>query len=225
MEMMRSRLLPAIVLALGAAGGTLLSGCGSATRTVSVAAAPPATQTAGGSVGPPPITATATNATPGTTPAPATPSGGTPGPATTRSAPEPAFTRTEAGSEGLSGATALLRARGFTANSTADYHANQSLRVLVGTRTGSGDGYGQQAFFFVGGHFIGTDSSQPSATLRVVGQSDTEVTLAYPLYRRNDPLCCPGAGQAQVRFQLDNGRLRPMDPIPSANRQSALSRY
>jgi hypothetical protein len=92
--------------------------------------------------------------------------------------------------------------------------------------SGSGDGYGQQAFFFVNGRYIGTDASQPSATLRVVGQGDTEVTLAYPLYRDGDPLCCPGAGQARVRFQLNNGKLTALDPIPPLRRSPTQpSRY
>jgi LppP/LprE lipoprotein len=125
----------------------------------------------------------------------------------------------------LSAATAVMRAKGFTPNNSSDYHSNQALRVLIGTRTDSGDGYGQMAFFFVNGRFIGTDSSQPSATLRVVAQGDTEVTLAYPLYRKNDPLCCPGGGQARVRFQLDNGKLVPLDPIPPASRANGTGRY
>ena len=107
---------------------------------------------------------------------------------------------------------------------SSEYHSNQALRVLVATRTGSGDGYGQQAFFFVNGRYIGTDAKDPSAKLRVVSQSDTEVTLAYPLYRKNDALCCPGGGQATVRFQLNNGRLSALDPIPPVERANGLSR-
>ena len=96
--------------------------------------------------------------------------------------------------------------------------------VKVDWILGSGDGYGQQAFFFVNGRYIGTDASQPSATLRVASQGDTEVTLAYPLYRKGDPLCCPGGGQAQVHFQLNNGKLAPLEPIPPSSSSSALSR-
>jgi hypothetical protein len=117
-----------------------------------------------------------------------------------------------------------VRARGFTPNNTSDYHPSQTLGVLIGTRAGSGDGYGQQAFFFVNGRYIGTDASEPSATLRVASQGDTEVTLAYPLYRKGDPLCCPGGGQALVRFQLNNGKLAPLEPIPPSSSSSALSR-
>ncbi len=64
--------------------------------------------------------------------------------------------------EGLSGAEAVLQAQGFTARSTSDYHPSQTLRVLVGTRTGSGE----RAFFFVAGHYIGTDAKEPSAQIR-----------------------------------------------------------
>jgi hypothetical protein len=117
-----------------------------------------------------------------------------------------------------------VKAHGFTANGTSDYHPDQTLRVLTATRTGSGDGYAQQAFFFVDNRYIGTDTSQPSAGVKVVAQGDTEVTLAYPLYRPHDPLCCPGGGQATVRFQLNNGRLVPLGTIPPASSTTGLSR-
>jgi hypothetical protein len=92
--------------------------------------------------------------------------------------------------------------------------------VLIGTRAGSSDGYGQQAFFFVNGRYIGTDSKVPSATVSVVSQNDTEVTLAYPLYRKGDPLSSPSGGVAKVRFQLNNGQLAPLDEIPPASSSS-----
>jgi hypothetical protein len=119
---------------------------------------------------------------------------------------------------------ATVEAHGYTANDPAEYHPSQTLGVLIGTRTGSGDGYGQQAFFFVNGRYIGTDASASSAKVRVVAQGDTEVTLAYPLYRAHDALCCPGGGEARVRFQLNNGRLVPLDPIPPASSTGGLSR-
>ena len=117
-----------------------------------------------------------------------------------------------------------MRERGFTPKDTSDYHADQALRVLVGTRTGSADGYGQQAFFFVNGRYIGTDAKQPSATLKVVGQSDTEVTLAYPLYRESDPLSSPSGGDARVTFQLNNGKLVPLGKIPPVESGAGLGR-
>jgi LppP/LprE lipoprotein len=222
MEPMRRGVRSAIVLVLGVPGAALLGGCGSSTKTVSVAGTPGVSQGA---------TAQTTASTPstkkapaGATPGRATTNGGTPAPTSTRAAPEPAFTHQEATAEGLSGAVAVVRARGFTPDSTSDYHPSQTLRVLIGTRAGSSDGHGQQAFFFVNGRYIGTDTREPSATLRVVAQGDTEVTVAYALYRKSDPLCCPGGGQTRVRFQLNNGRLMPLDPIPPASSTSGMSR-
>ncbi len=213
---MRRGVLLAATLVLGATGTTLLGGCGSQTKTVLVSSAPPS------SLG---STASATTTTtPATTTATSTSTTST---STTHTASEPAFI--EHGGQGDAGAGAAaaertLRAHGFTATNPTDYHPKQTLAVLVGVHTGSGDGYSQQAFFFVNGKYIGTDSSQSSAGIRVVAQSDTEVTLAYPLYRPHDPLCCPGAGQARVRFQLNNGKLTPLDPIPPASSKSGTSR-
>jgi hypothetical protein len=113
-----------------------------------------------------------------------------------------------------------VRERGFTPNDSSQYHSDQALRVLVGTRTGSGDGYGQQAFFFVNGRYIGTDAKEPSATLKVLSQGDTEVTLGYPLYRRGDPLSSPSGGEAHVTFQLNNGMLVPVGKIPAASERN-----
>jgi LppP/LprE lipoprotein len=199
-----------------------LGGCGSGgTKTVSVSSAIPSgtptqSTTTTGTTRSSPTTTTHASTSP-----PATGQGGV---EATRTTTAPAFTKQTAGGEGLGTALAVVKAHGYTAGGSSDYHPNQTLRVLVGTRTGSGDGYGQQAFFFVGGHYLGTDTSEPSASVKVVGQSDTEVTLAYPLYRPHDPLCCASAGQAVVRFQLNNGRLVPLNPIPPAHSTTAASR-
>jgi hypothetical protein len=216
MGAMRSGLSRVLAPVTAMGGAVLLLGCGSGTKTVTVSSAPPVAQTG--------ATTTPAAKTP-TTKTQAQSGGESTTTGTTRSAPEPAFTREKAPSEGAAVAAAVVRSKGFTPNDTAQYHPNQALRVLVARRTGSGDGYAQQAFFFVNGRYIGTDTREPSATLRVAAQSDTEVTLAYPLYRRNDPLCCPGGGQATVRFQLNNGKLTALDPIPPVERSNGLSRH
>jgi hypothetical protein len=206
-------------LTIALLGAGLLAGCGSSTKTVSVSEAPPASTT-GSTAGAPTTTAKAPAST-ATTP----PAGTTTSP--TRTAPEPSFTEGEqsANAGSLPAAVAVVHTHGFTPNNTSEYHANQTLRVLVGTRTGSGDGYGQQAFFFVGNRYIGTDAKEPSAKLKIVSQGDTEVALAYPLYRRNDPLCCPSGGQRTVHFVLNDGKLTALDPIPPASGYANLSRY
>lgn len=223
MGAMKRTLLTALTTgALVLGGGALLSGCGSShPDTVSVAESPPAS--AAGTTAAQATSSTTTTSPATTTPA-ASASGGTAAPDTTRTAPEPAFTESETHAEGLSGAAAIVRAHGYTPGNASEYHENQTLRVLVGTRSGSGDGYGQQAFFFLDGHYLGTDAKEPSATIKVLAQNDTEVTLAYPLYRPGDALASPSGGHAIVHFQLDNGQLTPLGRIPPANSASGLSR-
>lgn len=192
-------------------------GCGSSgTKTVSVSSALPSegatqrTSTTGTTKSSPTTTTTTTP------PATATSTNGTGGAETTRTSSAPAFTKESTGGEGLGAAVALVKARGYTAGETSTYRPEQTLRVLVGTRTGSSDGYGQQAFFFVDGHYLGTDTSEPSSSVKVVGQSDTEVTLAYPVYKAGDPLSKP-SGEKTVRFQLNNGHLVALGSIPAAS--------
>ncbi len=210
------------LLACLATGLFALSGCGSSgTKTVSISSAAPQGTTAQST------TATATNHSSSTTThtstAPSTNAQG--GVEATRTTTGPAFTKQSTGAaEGLNAALAMVKAHGYTAGDSSDYHPGQTLRVLVGTRTGSGDGYGQQAFFFVDDRYIGTDTKDPSAHVKVTSQSDTEVTLAYPLYRAHDPLCCASGGQTTVRFQLNNGRLVPLDTIPPVSSNIGLSR-
>jgi LppP/LprE lipoprotein len=216
-------------LAVCASTAVALGGCGgSQTKTVSVASAPEGAQSRPASTTPASTQTTTTTTTSTTeTPAPASTAGGTAAPPSTHTAPEPAFTQQEGQAEGLKAAQDVLQARGYTANETSQYHPNQTLRVLVGTRTGSGsgDGNGQQAFFFVDGRYLGTDTKEPSATIRVISQSDTEVTLAYALYRPGDPLSSPSGGQATVRFALNDGKLTALGQIPPANSPNGPSRY
>lgn len=196
------------VLLLSVAGGSLLGGCGSGqTKTVSVSSA------ASGD----------TSTSSGGSPAPAT----TPAPAARPKAPRPPGGRTRTGplsagpvgaAGGLGQAQAVVRGRGYEPIG-ATYASGQTLQVLVGSRSGA-----EQAFFFVNGRYIGTDTSQPSGQIGVVAQGDTDVTLSYALYRPHDAACCPSGGRSQVRYQLDNGKLAPQEAIPSAATSASLSR-
>jgi LppP/LprE lipoprotein len=204
----------------------MLAGCGESTNTVSNSSPPPSSAHA----------AAKSSSTPtrGGAKMPAGGSGETAPAASgsqTRTAPEPAFAEEEGkGSqsategEGLRAALAVVRAHGFRVEDTSDYHPNQTLRVLIGTGASSGDGYDKQAFFFVDDRYIGTDASSPSAQVGVVSQGDTEVTLSYALYRPGDPMCCPGGGEAKVRFQLNNGKLTALEQIPPVHSSTGSSR-
>jgi len=194
--------------------GVALAGCGSSTKTVTVQAPRPVASTS---------TPASTQTTPTSTTA-ATPAQTQTASTGARTAPEPSFTEQETQPEGAAAAAAVVRANGYTPRDTAEYHSGQTLRVLVGTRTGSSDGYGQRAFFFLDGRYLGTDTKEPSAQLKVVSQSDTEIAIAYPLYRSGDSLCCPGGGQQIVHFALNDGKLTALDPIPPASSTTGLSR-
>lgn len=197
--MRRPTLLATVALAAA------LAGCGSQTKTVTVASSPAPATTAS--------TTTASTGTTSSTPTVATTTTGTTA-ATTRTAPEPSFTEQEAhAAEGATAAAAVLTAHDFTAKDTSEYHPDQTLRVLVGTRS-SGDGHEQQAFFFLDGRYLGTDTKDPSGQIAVVSQSDTEVAISYGIYRQGDSACCPSGGQQVVHFALNNGRLTALDPIP-----------
>lgn len=210
------RSMIAVGIAVLTTGALAFAGCGSGgTKTVSVSSA--TGTSAAGAV-------TSTVGRPSSPSAGKTePGQGTPA-QSTRTATAPAFTKEPSGGEGLGSAVAVIKAHGYTPEDTTSYHANQTLRVLLATRTGSADGYAQQAFFFVGSRYIGTDTSTPSAGIRLVSQGDTEATLAYRLYRPGDPLCCARGGEATVRFQLNNGRLVALDSIPPVSSQTGASR-
>jgi len=200
MDTMSRSLQPLRALVLAVSAAAVLGGCGSNTKTESVAGAPPDTTETGAGSQTQSTKSSTTTTSASTVPTQTTTDGGTPTPAT-RTAPEPAFTEKTASSssssEGLAAATAVVQAHGYSAADTSTYHPNQTLRVLIGTRTGSG----QQAFFFVDGRYIGTDTKEPSATVSVASQGETEVTLAYP-------------GQVKVTFQLNNGKLVALSSIP-----------
>ncbi len=222
---------PVLAVALAAATIAMLAGCGGGTKTVSASSEPQAsTETNGTTGGAGTKPSTATTKTPATVP-----SAGTSTPATTRTAPEPAFA--EAGKSSSSGnsgggggggelaaAEAAVRGKGYTVDDQNDYKPGQTLRVLIGTGEHSNDGYDKRAFFFVDNKYIGTDAGAPSAQISVAAQNDTEVVLAYALYKPGNPLCCPAGGQAKVRFQLNNGQLTPLDPIPPVSSTTGTSR-
>ena len=50
------------------------------------------------------------------------------------------------------------------------------------------------------------------------------ITLAYRLYRKNEPLCCPTGGVAKVRYRWDGSNLSPLDTIPGSSASASLSR-
>lgn len=153
-----------------------------------------------------------------TTPAATTPAATTPA-ATTPPARTPA-----GGSLSLREAEQVLDARGYAPLTERDWRPDATLKVLVGVRRGvSADG-AQQAFFFAGDRFIGTDTRDPSGRIAVTGQSGDAVALTYALYRPGDSIEQPSGGEVTVTFAWDGSRLRPREEIPPADPAAPRSR-
>ena len=117
-----------------------------------------------------------------------------------------------------------IKQEGYTVIDSSTYEPSSPLNVLIGVCTGSVDGYCQKAFFFYKNRYLGTDVVNPSASLQVRWRDDKTIALEYELYHPNDPMCCPTAGSKIVRFQWDGDKLTALDPIPTTEGDSDLSR-
>lgn len=111
-------------------------------------------------------------------------------------------------------AVAALADEGYDALEPKAYRSGELLNVLIGLNSESPTGTSQQAFFFVNGEYIGTDTAQPSAGIDIAYQDGDEVALSYRLYNASDAQCCPTAGSETVRYRWTGDELKPLDPIP-----------
>jgi hypothetical protein len=109
-------------------------------------------------------------------------------------------------------AVAEVRSKGYTTLTLGDYDFKATLRVLIARPVGDAAG-GYRAFFFLKETFLGNDSLGPSSLLKVSRQRKTSVTLSYGVYATGDTAGQP-SGRKRVRFQLEGGGIRALDPIP-----------
>jgi hypothetical protein len=191
------RLRVSLLVVLAAA--LCMTACGGGKRTSDVASTTTVTHT---------VTVPATTPTVATTTPTAT--------GTTTTPPNPHATLS------LHGAELVLGARAFGVLTERDYRPDQALKVLIGIRRMALRA--EQAFFFVGDRFIGTDTAEPSGAIEVLAQSDTQITLGYGLYRPGDALCCASAGVARVTYVWNGTRLVPRGAIPTADPGASVSR-
>ncbi|WP_026311067.1 LppP/LprE family lipoprotein [Parafrankia elaeagni] len=176
---------------------------------MSAAFATPSASVPGTSAPTPPGTAPPSSTPPGSTPP------GTPGAGSAAAVPGGGLTAAQAAS--------LVRGQGYTPLGVSGYEPGFALSVIVGRLSTSVDGHPQQAFFFHRGRYVGTGTT-PSAGVRWVWSTSDVVALQYDLYRPGDPMCCPSAGAAAVRFGWDGSGVVPLDPIPSSDWSAPLSR-
>ena len=222
---MRRALPLACALALGAVGGVLLGGCGGGTKTVTASGAP--TASAGVQAGAH-TSSTAPTASTASTPAPRRPPrrpqpalrAQANSPSTTRTAPAPAFV-----TRGTVRRTSRFhRSHGRRGGRERPrVHGGGSLRLPPQPDAAGADrdAHGlrrrlQPARLLLPRQPLPRHRLQPSPAPRcdVVGQSDTEVILAYALYRPHDSLCCPsgGLGHGALPAQQRPARPAPADP-------------
>lgn len=175
-------------------------------------------------------TVTTTVTTPGTT----TPTTTTTTPGTTT--PAPSSPPNPDAPLSLQTAEQTLDTRGFATLTERDFQPGQPLKVLIGVRRGGGGGGSgsggagagdegdQQAFFFYGDRYIGTDTKLPSGRVAVSGQQGDAITLTYGLYAPGDAIDAPSAGSADVTYRWTGTALEPQGEIPSADPAASPSR-
>jgi hypothetical protein len=110
-------------------------------------------------------------------------------------------------------AVAVVRQQGYTPVSLSDYSFKTRLHVLIGRRAGDG---AKLAFFFILTHYLGHDSTTPSASLKVVANAKKSVTLAYRTFGASEPACCPRGPRVAVKFVWNGTQLLPQGTIPAA---------
>jgi serine/threonine protein kinase len=121
------------------------------------------------------------------------------------------------GNASLTSAEAVVTAAGYTPyqDDGVYWDPQAPINVVLGTLTGSADGYNNWAFFFAGNRYIGHDATTPSMQIAIQSRTQTVITLAYQIYGPTDPTCCPTGGTQTVQYQWNGSKLVPLDPIPS----------
>jgi LppP/LprE lipoprotein len=111
-------------------------------------------------------------------------------------------------------AVADVEAQGYSPVSLASDRADRELRVLIGAPAGAPEG-GRRAFFFLNRSYLGTDTVENSARVRVLERGGRRwATLQYRLYDATDEACCPSGDRFTVRFEFDGSGIQPLDPMP-----------
>src|SRR3954467_5363795 len=92
--------------------------------------------------------------------------------------------------------------------------ADCSLHWVV---VGSGDASDSpaQVLFFDRKNPIGTPTPEPRPYITITPTGNDTASVQYQWRQGSDPACCP-TGIATVRFKLEDGKLKALDPIPNA---------
>lgn len=119
-------------------------------------------------------------------------------------------------------AVAAMSTQGYVPVRLSDYDPSHELRVLIGRQSGVTGGP-RRAFFFAGGSYVGTDSTEPSTGLKVSGSGDKWVTLVYGVYSAGDQPCCPSGGRTKVRYEWSGTAVTPVGGTIPASYQRVVA--
>jgi hypothetical protein len=91
--------------------------------------------------------------------------------------------------------------------------ADCSLHWVVVTSGDASDSPGQ-VLFFHGKSPVGTPTPEPRPYITVNAAGNDTAAVQYKWRQGQDPACCP-TGTATVRFKLEDGKLKALDPLPN----------
>ena len=91
--------------------------------------------------------------------------------------------------------------------------ADCGLHWVVVTSGDASDSPGQ-VLFFDRKSPIGTATPEPRPYITVTAQGNDTAAVQYQWRQGQEPACCP-TGIATVRFKLEDGKLKALDPIPN----------
>ena len=92
--------------------------------------------------------------------------------------------------------------------------ADCSLHWVVVTAGDASDSPGQ-VLFFDRKTPIGTPTPDPRPYITITPQGNDTAAVQYQWRQGQEPACCP-TGVATVRFKIEDGKLKALDPIPNA---------
>lgn len=91
--------------------------------------------------------------------------------------------------------------------------ADCSLHWVVVASGDASDSPGQ-VLFFDRKSPIGTATPEPRPYITVTAQGNDTAAVQYQWRQGQEPACCP-TGIATVRFKVEDGKLKALDPIPN----------
>jgi LppP/LprE lipoprotein len=91
--------------------------------------------------------------------------------------------------------------------------ADCSLHWVVVSSGDATDSPGQ-ALFFDRKSPIGTPTPDPRPYITITAMGNDTAAVQYQWRHGQDPACCP-TGIATVRFKIEDGKLKALDPIPN----------